>query len=133
MARFCSVILDTGDKRMILQLRDNNPTINFPNTWGTFGGHVEAGETSEEAIRREVREELNGLELSQLEFSKTFYSSMGGRAIDVFRAIEPTLDVDQLVVLEGQRASIFTREELGHLVFSDVTRDIVFDHVATYW
>jgi 8-oxo-dGTP pyrophosphatase MutT (NUDIX family) len=31
--------------------------VNEPNTWGTWGGRIERGETPEEALRREVREE----------------------------------------------------------------------------
>ncbi len=37
----------------------------FPNCWDLIGGHVEAGETLVEALRREIREET-GWELSQI-------------------------------------------------------------------
>jgi 8-oxo-dGTP pyrophosphatase MutT (NUDIX family) len=37
----------------------------FPNCWDLIGGHVEAGETLVEALRREIREET-GWELSRI-------------------------------------------------------------------
>lgn len=46
------------DGAVLLQHRDDIPTIRFPGCWAIFGGHVEAGETPEEAARREVEEEL---------------------------------------------------------------------------
>jgi len=43
----------------LLQLRDNKQTIPYPNKWGTFGGQVEEMESPEDALIREVREELD--------------------------------------------------------------------------
>lgn len=37
----------------------------YPNCWDLIGGHIEAGETPEDAVRRECREEV-GVTLTQL-------------------------------------------------------------------
>jgi 8-oxo-dGTP diphosphatase len=50
-------ILYQGD-RFLLQLRDDIPTIAYPGYWGFFGGHIEPGETPEQALKRELSEEI---------------------------------------------------------------------------
>jgi 8-oxo-dGTP pyrophosphatase MutT (NUDIX family) len=42
--------------RIFFQMRSARRKL-FPNTWDIVGGHLEDGETSEEAMRREVAEE----------------------------------------------------------------------------
>lgn len=42
----------------LLQLRDDEPQIAYPGLWGFFGGHLEAGETPEQAMERELQEEI---------------------------------------------------------------------------
>jgi 8-oxo-dGTP diphosphatase len=44
--------------RLFMQLRDNIPTILYPGYWALFGGHIEAGETPEVALVREIQEEI---------------------------------------------------------------------------
>ena len=45
--------------RYLLQLRDPLPTIVYPGEWGLFGGHLETDETPEEAVWREIQEEIS--------------------------------------------------------------------------
>jgi 8-oxo-dGTP pyrophosphatase MutT (NUDIX family) len=52
--------------RFLMQLRDNDPRILYPGVWGLFGGHLEATETPEAAVVREVWEEVN-YDLPQVE------------------------------------------------------------------
>lgn len=57
-------IIRLDDGRFLMQLRDDKPGIFYPDHWGLFGGAVEPGETPEEALRREIREEL-GFDLTE--------------------------------------------------------------------
>ena len=50
-----ALILD-DDGRVFVQRRSANRRL-FPNCWDVVGGHLEPGETAEEAMRREVGEE----------------------------------------------------------------------------
>lgn len=50
------------DGRIFFQKRSPQRKL-FPNTWDIVGGHVEPGETLEEAVRREIAEET-GWELT---------------------------------------------------------------------
>jgi len=45
--------------KFLIQLRDDIPTIIYPSCWALFGGHLEAGETAELALIREIKEEIN--------------------------------------------------------------------------
>jgi 8-oxo-dGTP diphosphatase len=51
-------ILVNGAGEVLLQLRDDDPGIPYPATWGLPGGGIESGETSDEAVRRELVEEI---------------------------------------------------------------------------
>ena len=47
------------DGKYLFQLRDNDASISYPNKWSFFGGEVDKGENFEEALKRELVEELH--------------------------------------------------------------------------
>ena len=49
----------TLDNNYVVQLRDDKPNIFFPGFWSLFGGQVEKNEKPEDALKRELFEELN--------------------------------------------------------------------------
>ncbi|NJM46951.1 MAG: NUDIX domain-containing protein [Alkalinema sp. RU_4_3] len=54
-----AILYDPIDRsRLFMQLRDNIPNILYPGHWALFGGHIEAGETPEIALVREIQEEI---------------------------------------------------------------------------
>jgi 8-oxo-dGTP pyrophosphatase MutT (NUDIX family) len=44
--------------KFLLQLRDDLPGILYPGHWALFGGHIEPGESPQEAMQRELLEEI---------------------------------------------------------------------------
>lgn len=92
---------------LLLQLRDDNPEIRYPNHWGVVGGHVEAGETFEEALVREVAEEI---EVDVLDFKYWDTHESAGHAIAMFGARLDT-PAEALTLNEGQRVEFATPQE----------------------
>ena len=54
-----SIAFITYKGKILLLHRDNKPTITSPNKWGLIGDHVESGETPEQGLAREAKEEIN--------------------------------------------------------------------------
>ena len=61
------IILLNRNNEVLLLLRDNKIDIPFPNMWDIPGGKVEEGESPEQAIRREMMEELSIKELGEIQ------------------------------------------------------------------
>lgn len=56
--RCVGAILYNARGEILLQLRDDKPEIVYPNHWTTLGGRIEPGESPDEAMRRELLEEI---------------------------------------------------------------------------
>ena len=104
----CGLLIENSDGKVLLQLRDDRPDIPYPNCWGTFGGQVEINETPEEAIKREIREELE-YEVFNPEYFSNF--PFDGYDIYMYRVIDPDVTLDNIKVKEGQRGGLFTLDE----------------------
>ena len=52
------VIINNKDNQILLQHRGEG-ALTSPNKWGLWGGAVEKGETTLEAMKRELKEELS--------------------------------------------------------------------------
>ena len=53
-----SAVLYTVEGEYLMQLRDDKPGLPLRNHWAFFGGEVDPGEAPEDAVIREVKEEL---------------------------------------------------------------------------
>ncbi len=58
-AEAAAALIVAPDAQYLMQHRDEKPGIFFPGWWGCFGGAVEPGEGPDDAIRRELAEELD--------------------------------------------------------------------------
>jgi 8-oxo-dGTP diphosphatase len=95
--------------RWLLQLRDDIAGIVAPGTWGLFGGHLDPGETPEQALRRELMEEL-AWDAGDLEI--WFRHSNQQRLAHVFRA-RLTVPLANLQLREGQDMTLASLDELA--------------------
>lgn len=122
------VILVSNKDRVLLQHRDDN-TSWYPNHWGIFGGQIERGETPEQAVRREAKEEI-GIELTNLEFFKRYESNREEGVYEAFLFIAPLIvSVEKLrkQQTEGQDLGLFTFDEIKDLKTTDLTKTILKD------
>ena len=96
------------DGKFLLQLRDNIPGIAYPGYWGFFGGHIEAGENPEDALKRELLEEITYTATTVSEFG--LYSD--AKAIRHVYHGPLTVDLNELVLNEGWDMGLLTPEEI---------------------
>jgi len=110
----------THNKKILLLHRDNIPTISNPNMWGSIGGMVEDGETFDDGIKREIKEETN-LEPKNLKFLGKITLPNQETYGYVIRLEDDELK-DIKLGDEGQELRFFSFDELGALPIGKDTR-----------
>src|SRR5262249_26777646 len=106
------IVLD--DRRYLLQLRDQKPGIFYPGHWGLFGGAIDASETPDNALRRELREELDLVVEQARPFTDfTFTIGSHGRVARYFFEVLVTqTTLTRLVLREGVEMRAFSTAEI---------------------
>ena len=102
-----SIIFFNSLHQVLLVLRDNIPSIASPGVWDLPGGHIEADESAEECIVREMLEEMEinveGCSLFRIyEFSD--------RREYIFMQ-QANFEPHNIVLHEGQMIRWFSKEE----------------------
>lgn len=115
MVHAVKALIYRRDGQMLLQQRDDTPDLPFPGHWTFFGGQVEPGESLQEALERELIEELGcvpgriGEEL--------FQWAWRGRGAAQNHCFPVSCDIDDTIFSlgEGQAMGWFRVDELIRL------------------
>ena len=126
MKRKGTSIIFVNDKRQILLfLRDDKPGLPYRNMWDVPGGHVDDGETPEQCIVREMKEEM-GLTLKQF---KLFSVREFDDRIEYTFWEKANLDIEKINLHEGQKLKWFTEVEAKNTKLAYGFNEIVDDFI----
>lgn len=130
MKYIAAIIFENDNKEILLYLRDNKPGIPFPDHWDLIGGHIEEGETPEQALVREVKEELD-IDLKEYTFYKRYECLTGDAYENIKYIYSGKIDqtIEEITLLEGVLPRFFTREEIPDVTFANILKTIVTDWI----
>ena len=135
MKEIAQVLLFDRHGRLLIYLRDDKPEIPFPNRWDFFGGHLEGDETPEQALVREVSEEL-GVRLEAWQFFRRYECHSGDAYPNIKHIYHAQIDrrATELTLYEGQRLAAIARTERSGFAFANILAAILEDFiVAGLW
>ena len=130
MKEISQVLLFDRNHRLVVYLRDDKADIPFPNHWDLFGGHLESGENPEEALVREVREEV-GIELKRWQLFRLYHCQQGDAYPNIKHIYWAQIDQSsaELTLNEGQRLVSIGPAEVSRLKFANILGRIVKDFI----
>lgn len=119
------------NEKILLQLRDNKPNITYPNYWSLIGGHVEKNEDLDQAISREIKEEINciikGIKYIGEIVQKSNPYHKNGLTLYIFKG-KIDKEIEEIDLMEGQKISYFTFEEILNLRVPPFLREFIINN-----
>ena len=109
-------VMCSHNNLLLLQKRDSEKNIPYPGCWNLFGGLVEEGEKLEDALYRELTEELGGFAGAVKE--KIFdwcYQSKSGCSFNYYFAVNIDANLADMTLLEGEDFDWISLERLMSL------------------
>jgi 8-oxo-dGTP diphosphatase len=103
------IILLNSNNEVLLLLRDDKIDLPFPNMWDIPGGKVEESETPEDAIRREMMEEMSIKDLGEINLFRIITSE---NITDNIFWKRLDLNIAEISLNEGQRIEYFNFERI---------------------
>jgi 8-oxo-dGTP diphosphatase len=128
-----SVLLIGLDEKGGVLLHHKTPDApNNANLWVLLGGSIEEGEHPDEAMRREIKEELD-LDIHPIFFKTYTQNDVWGeteRHIFYTHIIEP-IEKLRLAQTEGDGMDFFSKEKIKDLPMNDNHKNIVQEFLAS--
>lgn len=131
MIEIAQALLFDRDNKLLIYLRDDKPAIPFPNHWDFFGGHVEEGETPEQALCRELQEEI-GVTLESWRLFRRYQCLTGDVYPNTKYIYQARVECrgGDLTLYEGQRLTAIAAAERGQYRFANILGGILEEFVA---
>lgn len=129
-ARGAVAIIANRRGELLLHLRDDLPSIAWPDHWSALGGGCDPDEPPREAIIRELHEEA-GLAVDDLIELFEIRDEHGSGQLITFFAASWDGDETQLPLAEGVKLQFFAPEHLGILTIPPFIRDGINRYLAT--
>lgn len=132
MQKVASLILENEKEEVLLMLRDDKEGLAYRNCWDLIGGMVEKRESAEEALCREVKEEV-GHDLKEYTFFKKYdVVEEDGSSNTKFVFYSKTKKPFKEFVLgnEGQKIQFFSFVDALKLKLAGSWKDILKDYIA---
>jgi len=125
MINCVGIILEDNKGRILLQLRYDK-IKQFPNCWVLLGGALEGDETPEQAIKREIKEEI-GVELKNFEHFKNFNYKNFNQS---FFYKKMDLNLEKIELKEGKEIRFYSKEEINNLNLGFNIREVINDFLS---
>lgn len=121
LRRVSGIVFYKDDKFL---MQDRHDIMKWGEEWGFFGGAIEDGETPEQALVREIEEELS-YDLEDYEFMGTCSGPLEDMMVEIHMYAAPLPDLSEFDQKEGCGMKLFTVEEARKLKIIDVDQKIL--------
>jgi mutator protein MutT len=123
MKSAAKIILINKENKVLLQLRDREHS--HAGCWALFGGHIDGPETPEEALVREIKEEIN-YSLTNYKLIEESYVEDFGKVYWFQGVIDAKLS--DLNLNEGDDINYFTYDEVLKLKLAPESRKRLIEY-----
>jgi 8-oxo-dGTP diphosphatase len=126
--RRAAMLLVVTDDGLLMHHRDDKPGIAHPGCWAGFGGAVEAGESVEEALHREVAEETGLVIVDPVFLTDAVDYEGDGRLVSLFYTVGD-YQPDDIDLHEGAGVAVQRVADLPNLKIAPFIRRAIESHL----